>query len=161
MRTLILSSALALALLGTGCQTTHSFATPDASWKSHVGQLKYSNRKRTLIGEVVVQRRGTKEFQLDFLKAGSFRLMSIREDAAAARTDGLLVRGAWQGSPAAAPKSLRPWLALREAFLQTKPAMPGGLSSWQGQSEYRGGELSSLFLAFPEDDQRFVFQFNR
>jgi hypothetical protein len=171
MRSLILSFALALTVLVSGCQTPHSFATPDSSWKSHVGQLKFSNRQRTVIGEVVVQQRGAHEFQLDFLKAGGLPLMSVREDLTSARTDGLLVRGSWQGTPRAAPRSLRPWIALREAFLQVKPAhgaaaladvipaMPGGIQAWKGQSLYSGGELSTLSMAYPEDDQRFEFQF--
>jgi hypothetical protein len=161
MRSLILSFALALTVLVSGCQTPQSFATPDASWKSHVGQLKFADRKRTVIGEVVVQHRGAAEFQLEFLKGGGIPLMSVREDANKARTDGLLARGSWQGSPATAPKALRPWLTLREAFLQQKPAMSGGNRSWQVRSTYSGGELSGLSVAFPGDNARFEFQFNR
>ncbi len=161
MRSLTLSFVLALSVLVAGCQTPHSYATPDASWKSHVGQLKFSDRKRTVIGEVVVQHRGAAEFQLDFLKGGGIPLLSVREDADQARADGLLARGSWQGTPATAPKALRPWLTLREAFLQQKPAMSGGKRSWQVRGAYSGGELSGLSVAFPEDNQRFEFQFNR
>ena len=161
MRSLILSFALTLAVLISGCQTPHSFATPDASWKSHVGQLKFSDRKRTVIGEVVVQQRGPAEFQLDFLKGGGIALMSVREDADKARVEGLLARGSWQGSPATAPKPHRPWLTLREAFLQQKPTMSGSNHPWQSRGTYSGGELSGLSVAFPEDNQRFEFQFSR
>lgn len=144
MRPLIpLCAALALLGLATGCQSTHPFATPDASWKTHVGQLKHTNSKRTLIGEVVVRQRGPHEFQLDFLKGGSVPLISIRQDATTARAEGLITRGRWQGAPDSAPKPLRPWLALRESFAQS------------------GAGRQGLTLNFPDEQQRFVFQFNR
>jgi hypothetical protein len=161
MRTLILAVAGALlTLVTTSCQTTPSFATPDASWKSHVGQLKHTNRKRVLIGEIVVQQRGTQEFQLDFLKGGSFPLISIRQDATTTRAEGLLAGGHWQGAPKSAPKSLRPWLALREAFVQPRVNPPGATDSWQGEATYTQGQLHTLSLTFLGDQQRFQFQFN-
>lgn len=160
MRALIPVCAAALALFAAACHSTHTFATPDTAWKSHIGQLKFSNPQRTLIGEIVVQRRGTQDFQLDFLKGGSFPLISIREDATVARTEGALARGRWQGSPRTAPKALRPWLALREAFAQPQASPAGATTPWRGQSTTENGQLSTLTLAFPEDQQRFVFQFN-
>jgi hypothetical protein len=161
MRALILLGAVALSLSFAGCQTAHTFATPQNSWRSHIGQLKYSTRQRTLIGEVVVQARGDEEFQLDFLKGGSFALISIREDRTTARAEGVLARGRWQGVPASAPKPLRPWLALREAFAQPHANPANAATSWQGHAEYNGGQLGLLDLTFPEDHQHFVFQFNR
>jgi len=159
MRTLIFTSALALTLTLTGCQTPQSFPTPDATWKAHVGQLKYTNRKRTLIGDVVVQQRGDAEFQLDFIKGGGLPLLSLRQDAATSRVEGLLAHHAWQGAPDAAPSTLRPWLKLRDAFAH--PPAPGSSKSLHAEATYSGGQLTMLFLAFPNDDQRFVFQFNR
>ena len=156
MRFLILASALALTLLTTGCQTPHSFATPDSTWQAHVGQLKYSTRKRTLIGDVVVQQRGDKDFQLDFIKGGGLPLISLRQDAATSRIEGLMAHGSWQGAPEGAPKPLSPWLHLREAF-----AHPATAKSTHAEAKYSGGQLTMLFLAFPADDQRFVFQFGR
>ena len=104
MRALILAAAsAALALFTTACQAPHTFATPDASWKSHVGQLKHTNAQRVLIGEVVVQQRGAQEFQLDYLKGGSFPLISVRQDATTTRAEGLLAHGKWQGQPSTAP----------------------------------------------------------
>jgi hypothetical protein len=159
MRTLIFAGALALTTLLTGCQTPRSFAVPDATWKAHVGQLKFTNRNRTLIGDVVVQQRGRDEFQLDFVKGGGIPLMSVRQDATVSRAEGLLAKGSWQGAPGAAPKVLQPWLKLRETFAQ--PPAPGSPKSAQAEAQYSGGQLHMLFLAFPDDDQRFVFQFNR
>jgi hypothetical protein len=143
MRPLILGAACAfLALLNTGCQTPHTFATPDASWKSHIGQLKHTNSKRTLVGEVVVQQRGAQEFQLDYLKGGSFPLISIRQDAEVTRAEGLLAGGRWQGAPDKAPPALRPWLSLRKFF------------SWAVTA-------STPSLTFTDGGQRFEFQFQR
>jgi hypothetical protein len=161
MRALIPLCAAALSWSFAACQTTHPFATPDNSWKSHVGQLKYTDHQRTLIGEVVVQQRGRDEFQLDFLKGGSFALISIRADATTARVEGMLARGRWQGDPAAAPKPLRPWLALCEAFARPRASATGAHPSWLGDAKYNGGQLGLLALTFPEDHQHFVFQFNR
>lgn len=152
---------LALAAALAGCQTPHPFATPDQTWKTHIGQLKYSDAKRTLIGDVVVQRRGEQEFQLEFQKAGGIPLLTLRADAEVARAEGVFARGSWQGAPSAAPQHLRNWMALREAFRHPKPlAIKSGDQPWQGEVESSGGRLRSVTLAFP-DEQRFVFQFNR
>jgi hypothetical protein len=159
MRSLISACALALTLLFTGCQTPHSFPTPDSTWKAHVGQLKFSNRKRTLIGDVVVQQRGKEEFQLDFIKGGGLPLISVRQDPATSRAEGLLVHGSWQGAPGSAPRPLRPWLKLRDSFAQS--TQPGASKAPHTEAKYSGGQLSMLFVAFPDEDQRFVFQFNR
>lgn len=159
MRSLIVTSLLGLAVVLAGCQTPHSYPMPDATWQAHVGQLKYSNRKRTLIGDVVVQQRGNDEFQLDFIKGGGLPLLSLREDAASARVEGLLVRGSWQGAPDAAPRAFQAWMKLRPAFAH--PPAPGGSKASHAEARYSGGQLTMLFLAFPYDDQRFVFQFNR
>ncbi|MEP6668402.1 MAG: hypothetical protein ABJF10_04575 [Chthoniobacter sp.] len=155
MRSLIFASALALTFLFTGCQTPKSFPMPDSTWKAHVGQLKFSNRKRTLIGDVVVQQRGKDEFQLDFIKGGGLPLMSVRQDATTSRAEGILAHGSWQGVPASAAHALRPWLKLRESFAQS------GSKAAHSEAKYSGGQLSMLFVAFPDEDQRFVFQFNR
>ena len=135
----IIAPLLAVALL-VGCQTAHQFATPDKTWKTHIGQLKYSDATRTLIGDVVVQQRGAEDFQLDFQKVGGIPLLTLREDATTARAEGLFARGSWQGTPASAPKHLRNWVALRAAF--QKPA--AGVTRKTD---------------FPADEQHFVFQF--
>jgi len=155
---LILAGALALALSLTACQTPHTFPAPDSTWQAHVGQLKYSNRKRTLIGDVVVQQHGRDQFQLDFMKGGGLPLLSLRQDASVSRADGLLVHGSWQGGTDSAPRALRPWLQLRGAFAQPTSGLP---KSAHVETKYSGGQLSMLFVAFPDDNQRFVFQFSR
>jgi hypothetical protein len=144
MRSLILAAACGLLTLVTGCQTPHSFATPDSSWKSRIGQLKHTNNQRALVGEIVVQQRGAQEFQLDFLKGGSFPILALRQDATVARAEGLLANGRWQGPPDKAPRPLRPWLALREFFADL-PAATGHAESH----------------TFVGDGQRFEFRFSR
>jgi hypothetical protein len=155
-----LASFFALAL--AGCQTPHQFAKPDRTWQTHIGQLKYSDAERTVIGDVVVQRRGEQEFQLEFQKAGGVPLLTLREDATTVRAEGLFARGSWQGAPSAAPKHLRSWVWLRMAFRHPKPlAIKAGDQPWTGEAKSAGSRLSSISLYFPEDKKRFVFQFNR
>lgn len=160
MRALIFSLLLSLPFFVTGCATPHVFPAPDASWQTHIGQLKYTRKATTLIGDVVVQQRGPGEFQLEFNKTGSIPLISVRQDGRIARTEGLIVVSSWQGAPDSAPKTLKPWFALRDAMLQPRPTVLGGIKLWQGQAEYNDHQLSSLWLYFPEYDERFVFQFN-
>ena len=148
--------ALAVAALLSGCQTPQQFATPDTSWNERIGQLKYSDPKRTIIGDVVVRQRGAQDFQLDFQKAGGIPLLALREDAAIARAEGLFARGSWQGPAEKAPKHLRNWVALRAAFLH-----PASGATWKGEAQSTGGQLNSLALTFAADGQSFVFQFNR
>lgn len=156
MRPLILGVALIFSVLLAGCQTPHAFATPDASWKTRIGQLKHTNAQRTLIVDVVVQQRGAREFQLDALKAGSFPIISVRQDATLSRAEGLLAHGKWQGAPGQAPSDLRPWLALRDAFANPQSSSAGAITAWTGQATPQ-----RLSLNFPQAAQRFVFQFQR
>lgn len=111
-------SVAGVALLLAACQTPHSFTTPDASWRTHTGQLKFTSGERVLIGEVVVSQRGAEDFQLEFQKGGGIALLKLRLDATTARAEGLLARGSWQGPPEKAPAALRGWMELRKAFAQ-------------------------------------------
>ena len=135
-------AAIFAAALLAGCATPHQFATPDKTWQTHIGQLKYSDASRTLIGDVVVQQRGAQDFQLDFQKAGGIPLLTLRTDATTARAEGLFARGSWQGAPSAAPKHLRNWIALRETFQKPIAGM-------------------ARKADFPADGQHFDFQFHR
>ncbi len=74
------------------------------------------------------------------------------------RAEGILVHGSWQGASASAPHALRPWMKLRESF---SPSTQPGSKAAHAEAKYSGGQLGMLFVAFPDDDQRFVFQFNR
>lgn len=165
MRSLIAGTSAALLFAVTGCQTPHTFATPDASWKSSIGQLKHRNAERTVIGEVVIQRRGAQEFQLDFLKGGSFPLISIRQDATTTRAEGVLARGSWQGSVGNAPRHLRHWMRLPAAFV----AADSGQQKWAADStgdftaemQSAGKTINQLRIRALRPEEDFVFQFER
>ncbi len=130
MRALIAGAALALIALFPACQTPHTFATPEASWKSHIGQLKYASGGRIIIGEVVVTRAAPREFQLEFVKGGSFRLLKVWVSENHARAEGVLARGTWQGTPDRPPDHLRSWLQLPAVFA----AADNGQRAWTADS---------------------------
>lgn len=113
--------ALIVAGMFAACATPHEFAAPDASWKTRTGQLKYTSGERVLVGEVVVSRRGASDFQIEFQKGGGLPLLKLRMDSTTARAEGLFARGSWQGAPDHAPKPLRGWAGLREAFAKRPP----------------------------------------
>lgn len=113
-------TVIALAAMLAACATPHEFPAPDASWITRTGQLKYTSGERVLIGEVVVSRKGAADFQIEFQKGGGLPLLKLRMDAAAARAEGILARGSWQGAPDQAPEPLRGWVGLREAFAKRR-----------------------------------------
>lgn len=162
MRSLIAGTAATLLLAFAGCQTPHTFPKPDATWKSHIGQLKHRTDDRTVIGEVVIQRRGAQEFQLDFLKGGSFPLLSLRQDATTTRAEGVLARGTWQGAAGNAPRHLRHWVQLPTAFA----AADRGERQWSApdfsaQMDAKSGSLRQLRARGSNPSEDFVFQFER
>ena len=108
-------------MIQAGCQTPHEFTAPDSAWKTQTGQLKFTSGERVLIGEVVVSRKGAADFQIEFQKGGGLPLLKLRMDATTARAEGILARGSWQGAPDQAPKPLRGWVGLREAFVKGQP----------------------------------------
>jgi hypothetical protein len=107
---------LLLAALLTACQTTarHQFAEPTSPWQAKSGQLSYTDRQTTLIGEVLVRFSRDGHFELTFTKAGGLTLLSLRADAEFARIEGPLARGGWSGRIAEAPERFRGWIQLRE-----------------------------------------------
>ena len=132
---------IAAALLFAGCQTPYEFTTPDRSWRTRTGQLKYTSGERVLVGEVIVSQRGVADFQIEFQKGGGLPLLKLRMNSTTARAEGLFARGSWQGSPDRAPKPLRGWIGLREAFASRQP---------------------ERFTVTPRDSEdRFDFVFNR
>ena len=114
---LLLSATLLLA----ACQTPHEFTTPDRSWTTRTGQLRYTSGEHVLVGEVVVSQRGAADFQIEFQKGGGLPLLKLRMDSTTACAEGLFARGSWQGPPDRAPKPLRGWIGLREAFAKRQP----------------------------------------
>ena len=103
------------------CQTPHEFTTPGPSWRTRTGQLKYTSGERVLVGEVIVSQRGASDFQLEFQKGGGLPLLKLRMDSTTVRAEGIFARGSWQGAPDRAPKPLRGWVGLLEAFPKRQP----------------------------------------
>ncbi len=153
---LVVSVGLSLS----GCSTPHAFVAPDPTWQVHTGQLVYTQDRTTLTGDLTVHHRGPRDFQLEFFKPGGARLMLIRIDHEDARAEGYLMKRPWEGRLDSAPHTVRPWLALRDAFLQPRPSVLGGIALWQGQVEYRDGLMSDVSIAFPEYHQNFVISFH-
>jgi len=101
------------------CQTTstHQFTTPAPAWRVKTGQLAYTGRKMSLIGEVLVRFSSAGELEFAFSKGPGVNLLTLRQDAKFASASGPLARGGWAGPTANAPARLRGWFALREKIL--------------------------------------------
>ncbi len=160
MRSLIAGAALAMMALVTGCQTPRTFATPEASWKSHIGQLKYDSGERTLVGEVIVTRSAPQEFQLEFLKGGSFRLLKLWMSGSDARAEGVLARGSWQGALDRAPDHLQTWVQLPAIFAATD----AGQRQWTAagvsvEIQATGKTIDQIRVRALSSDEEFVFRF--
>ncbi|MEI8107552.1 MAG: hypothetical protein WCI46_07020 [Verrucomicrobiota bacterium] len=160
-------SLLPLISLLAACSTPHPFPTPNPSWKSHLGQLKYHDASRSLIGDVLVQKNSPTDFYLDFQKTGGISLISLHEDATTARVEGLLAHYSWQGSPSNPPKHLLPWIALREAFLTppltgsyTKSFTTPPPTSWKISASVSNGHLQTLSCQIQNSPAQFDFHFH-
>jgi hypothetical protein len=128
--------ALAFAGILAACQTPHEFLGERSdNWTIQTGQLKYTSGERVLVGEVIVRQRGTTGFQIQFQKGVGVALLNLRMDATTARAEGPLARGAWQGPPDRAPKPLRGWIELRDAF--AAPKAEGRLTYTSRDSQQR------------------------
>jgi hypothetical protein len=121
----LLPFTLCLFALGlTSCQTTgtssasaHQFATPSADWQTKAGQLAYTDKQTSLIGEVLVRYSKNGDFELTFTKAGGITLLSLRQDATFGKVEGPLARRAWSGPLADRPRRVRGWFELREKIV--------------------------------------------
>lgn len=156
---LLLLPLLALGALLPGCRTAQLFPTPAASWQTYTGQMHYGG-KRSVVGDVVVRRSGTAEFQLGFSSGPGFPLMQLRLSGDHARAEGALARGSWQGSVATTPKPLRSWVNLRTVF----NALPGHTASfsgsnWRASAQYAEGRLVHLEISY-DSGERFTFHFS-
>ena len=121
----VLFVALSLLALGlTSCQTTgttaatsHQFAEPSADWQTKAGQLAYTDKQTSLIGEVLVRYSTKGDFQLTFTKAGGITLLSLRQDATFGKVEGPLARRAWIGPLTKPPARVRGWFELRDKIV--------------------------------------------
>jgi hypothetical protein len=112
---------ISMLLVLAGCQTTartsHQFAEPAGGWQTKSGQLAYTDKQMSLIGEVLVRYSNAGDFELTFTKAGGITLLSLRQDATFGKIEGPLARRPWAGPLAAIPARHRGWFELRDKIV--------------------------------------------
>ncbi len=114
---LALATALCAAL--AGC-STHIFPEYNPAGHTIAGQMLYSGKKRTFVGEFTVRQSPT-DFALDVTKGPGMQLILLR-----ANGDNLVrieaLGHTWQGNPQHfVPPQVRNWVALREVFAGGAP----------------------------------------
>ena len=118
----LLSLSLAAALCTTvpGC-STRIFPEYNPAGRNIAGQMLYTGKKRTVVGEFTVRQSPT-DFALDVTKGPGMQLILVRENGDnLARVEAL--NHAWQGNPRRfVPPQARNWLALRTVFSGGTPA---------------------------------------
>ena len=130
---------LFLAASLPGC-STRIFPEYNPAGHNIAGQMLYSGKKRTFVGEFAVRQSPT-DFALDVTKGPGMQLILVRENGDnLARVEAL--NHAWQGNPQRfIPPQARNWLAMREVFSGRTPAgakvtrSPGRITA-----EFRNGE---------------------
>jgi hypothetical protein len=137
-----LVAAAFLALL-PGC-ATHMFPAYNPAGRNIAGQMLYSGRKRTFVGEFTVRQSPT-DFALDVTKGPGMELILVRENGDnLVRVDAL--GHTWQGDPRHfVPAQVRNWVALREVFSGGTPA--------GGTVNRAPGQVTVVFA----NGERFVF----
>ena len=143
-----LISLTALAILATlpGCG---SGIFPEYNPAGHnlAGQMLYSGKKRTFVGEFTVRQSPT-DFALDVTKGPGMELILVRENGDnLARVEAL--NHTWQGDPRHfVPAQVRNWVALRTVFSGGTPP---------GATVTRGARQIAVEFA---NGERFVFHIN-
>jgi hypothetical protein len=119
VRLLILPLAAAAAL--AGCATRGIFPEYNPAGRNVSGQVLYSGKKRTFVGEFTVRKSPT-DFALDVTKGPGMQLILVRENGEnLVRVEAM--NHAWQGNPQHfVPPQVRNWVALREVFDGGTPA---------------------------------------
>ena len=146
VRLLSLSLATAVFAALPGC-ASRIFPEYNPAGRTLAGQMLYSGKKRTFVGEFTVRRSPT-DFALDVTKGPGMQLILVRENGDnLARVEAL--NHAWQGNPRRfVPPQARNWLALREVFSGGTPA---------GAKVTRApGQITVEFA----NGERFVFHIN-
>ena len=137
-----LAAALFLALL-QGC-ATNIFPAYNPAGRNIAGQMLYSGRKRTFVGEFTVRQSPT-DFALDITKGPGMEIILVRENGDdLARVEAF--SHAWQGDPRHfTPPQVRNWLAMRTVFAGGTP---------DGAVVTRGPQQVTVQFA---NGERFVF----
>ncbi len=164
-----------LALLLPACQSpgphggVAAYPQPGAEWKTSLGQLRYQNPNRSVIGEAIVSRHGAEQFQLDYLAGPGVPLLRLREAGPQADAEGVFAWGTWRGKTAR-PGRMASWTTLREIFaaLDARPgpmpeaASPAGKRpAWTARAERKAGKLRRVEISYPEREERLTFVFAR
>lgn len=139
-------AALAISAMLPGC-STGIFPEYNPAGRNLAGQMLYSGKKRTFVGEFTVRQSPT-DFALDVTKGPGMQLILVRENGDnLARVEAL--NHAWQGNPRQfIPPQVRNWLALREVFSGGTP---------KGATVTRtAGQITAQFA----NGERFVFHIN-
>jgi hypothetical protein len=161
---ILLPVLAALTVLGFGgCQTPTTFPQPTAAWQTSLGQLRYAGPERSVIGEVVVRRDGTSNFQLQFASGPGFPLLKLLVSGGHARAEGLFARGAWEGTRGSAPARLQGWMQLPEAFAQvSKSKKMVRSSTFEATAVFNAeGALTQLGIVTAATGERFTFVFSK
>ena len=175
-RILLLSIALVSLFTLPACRTLLGqgrpevmFAASKTPWRTAVGQLQFVNPKRSVIGGVVVSRRGTEDFRLEFTAGPGVPLLRLQESGTLVRGEGLFARGFWQGPTAKAPRHLESWVTLREIFacLETPgnkrtgsfavKSLDGAPYPWTATADLTDGKTRRLQVSFTETGERLTF----
>jgi hypothetical protein len=120
LRLLFPALAAAAMLALPGC-STHLFPAYNPAGRNVAGQMLYSGKKRTFVGEFTVRQSPT-DFALDVTKGPGMELILVRENG-----DNLVrveaLGHTWQGNPRLfVPPQVRNWVAMREVFAGGTPA---------------------------------------
>ena len=139
-------AAAAIFITLPGC-STGIFPEYNPAGRNIAGQMLYSGKKRTFVGEFTVRQSPT-DFALDVTKGPGMQLILVREnDDNLVRVEAL--NHTWQGNPRHfVPPQVRNWVALREVFSGGAP---------RGATVTRApGQITVQFA----DGERFVFHIN-
>ncbi len=119
----LLFPALAAAAMLRRCRAARpiSFPLTIPAGRNVAGQMLYSGKKRTFVGEFTVRQSPT-DFALDVTKGPGMELILVRENG-----DNLVrveaLGHTWQGNPRLfVPPQVRNWVALRDVFAGGTPA---------------------------------------
>ena len=138
-------AAIAMMMLG-GCALS-IFPEYNPAGRTVAGQMLYSGKKRTFIGEFTVRQSPT-DFALDVTKGPGMQLILVRENGD--RLVRIEAMGhTWQGNPHLfVPPQVKNWLAIREVFAGKTP---------EGATVTRAAKQITVEFA---NGERFVFQIN-
>ena len=139
-------AAAVLAATLPGC-ASGIFPEYNPAGRNLAGQMLYSGKKRTFVGEFAVRQSPT-DFALDVTKGPGMQLILVRENG-----DNLVrveaLNHAWQGDPRHfVPPQVRNWVALREVFSGGTPA--------DATVTRAPGQITVVFA----NGERFVFHIN-